>query len=103
MQLTVDPHADKSYVRQLKRLISSLLSISKFQHSVYGQASQFFQQNKFQNSTLTMLQQAWDQSQQQLRLATAKTEARLVQQAQQCQQAFVAEQTKQEQKRWDTA
>lgn len=99
LQLTVDPHADKSYVRQLKRLISSLLSVSKFQHSVYGQASQFFQQDTFQNTTLTMLQQAWDQAQQQLRLATAKTEARLVQQAQQCQQAFVAEQNKQQQQR----
>ena len=99
LQLTVDPHADKSYVRQLKRLISSLLSVSKFQHSVYGQASQFFQQDTFQNATLTMLQQAWDQAQQQLRLATAKTEARLVLQAQQCQQAFVAEQNKQQQQR----
>lgn len=99
MQLTVDPHADKSYVRQLKKLISSLLSVSRFQHSVYGQASQFFQQQQQNKNALAMLQQACDQAQRQLSGASAKTEARLVQQAQQCQQALRAEQDKQEQKR----
>ncbi|WP_306523308.1 hypothetical protein [Rheinheimera sp.] len=99
MQLTVDPYADKSYVRQLKQLISSLLSISKFQHSVYGQASQFFQQQQQQKNQLSQLQQAFDEAQRQLGSANAKSEARLVQQAQQCQQALKAEQDKQEQKR----
>lgn len=99
MQLTVDPYADKSYVRQLKQLISSLLSVSKFQHSVYGQASQFFQQQQQQKDQLNLLQQACDESQRRLGSANAKTEARLVQQAQQCQQALKTEQDKQEQKR----
>ena len=75
MQLTVDPHADKSYVRQLKKLISSLLSVSRFQHSVYGQASQFFQQQQQNKNALAMLQQACDQAQRQLSGASAKTEA----------------------------
>ena len=45
MQFAAEPNADKSYIRQLKRLISGLLSVSKFQHSVYGQASQFFERD----------------------------------------------------------
>lgn len=99
MLLASEPNADKSYIRQLKRLISSLLSVSKFQHSIYGQASQFFERDASAKQQLQQLEQSWEQSQQQLKTATAKTEARLIAQVQQHRQAFVtAEQQYQQQR-----
>jgi hypothetical protein len=89
MQFAAEPNADKSYIRQLKRLISSLLSISKFQHSIYGQASQFFERDADSRQHLQQLEHSWQQSQLQLKTATAKTEARLIAQVQKERQAFV--------------
>ena len=63
MQFAAEPNADKSYIRQLKRLISSLLSVSKFQHSVYGQASQFYERDAGARQHLQQLEYHWQQSQ----------------------------------------
>ena len=89
MQFAAEPNVDKSYILQLKRLISSLLSVSKFQHSVYGQASQFFERDGDAKLKLQSLELSWQQSQQQLKTATPKTEARLIAQVQLQRQAFV--------------
>lgn len=89
MQFAAEPNADKSYIRQLKRLISSLLSVSKFQHSIYGQASQFFERDADARYQLQLLEQSWQQSQLQLKTASAKTEARLIAQVQKERQAYV--------------
>jgi hypothetical protein len=99
MQFAAEPNADKSYIRQLKRLISSLLSVSKFQHSMYGQASQFFERDASARQELQQLEQSWQHSQQQLKTATVKTEARLIAQVQQHRQAFVDAEQQYQQKR----
>lgn len=99
MQFAAEPNVDKSYILQLKRLISSLLSVSKFQHSVYGQASQFFERDGDAKLKLQSLELSWQQSQQQLKTATAKTEARLIAQVQLQRQAFVEAEHQYQQKR----
>jgi hypothetical protein len=99
MQFASEPNTEKSYIRQLKRLISSLLSVSKFQHSIYGQASQFYETDADARQHLKQLEHSWEQSQQQLKTATAKTEERLIAQVQQQRQAFVSAEQQYQKKR----
>ena len=96
---TLDPGADKSYIRQLKHLITDLLSVSKLQHSVYGQANQFFLRDDKYRQHLQDLEQQWQQSQQHLRGATVHTEARLIAQVQKQREAFLHVEQQYEQKR----
>lgn len=88
MSLTPKISAEKSYVRTVRKLISSLLSGSKFQHSLFGQGQQFFEHEAKWQAELAELATELDLSQQQLRLATRKTEAQLTANCQQKRQAL---------------
>jgi hypothetical protein len=92
--MTTDPKpsVENSYSKNLGKLISGLLSGSRFQLSVYGTAARFFSRDEQDSAEITALQQAWEQSQAQLAQATRKTEAMLIADVQQKrQQLFDAE------------
>ena len=88
MPLTPKNSPEKSYVRTVRKLIASLLSGSKFQQSLFGQAQQFFELDQSWQAELTQLHQQLEQSQAQLRLATRKTEAALTLDSQQKRQTL---------------
>lgn len=86
MPTNLNPSPEKSYVRTLRKLIGNLLSGSKFQQSLFGQAQQFFELDQKWQAEIQGLQQQYEQSQIQLRSATRKTEAALTADSQQKRQ-----------------
>ena len=86
MPTNLNPSPEKSYVRTLRKLIGNLLSGSKFQQSLFGQAQQFFELDVQWQQEIQALQQQYEQSQTQLRTATRKTEAALTAESQQKRQ-----------------
>ncbi len=88
MPLTSKISPEKSYVRTVRKLIANLLSGSKFQQSLFGQAQQFYELDQSWQAEISELQQQLEQSQAQLRLATRKTEAALTLDTQQKRQVL---------------
>ena len=92
--MTTDPKTpvENSYSKNLGKLISGLLSGSRFQLSIYGTAARFFSRDEQDTAEIAALQQTWEQSQAQLAQANRKTEALLIADVQQKrQQLFDAE------------
>lgn len=79
---------ESSMLRSLRKLTSMLQGSTHKLVGLKQHCQTFFQQHALQQQSLLALQQATEQAQQQLRLATRKTEAQLTSQAQQARQRY---------------
>ncbi len=86
MATTPKTPTENSYSKHLRKLISALLSGSRFQLSLYGAASRFFSRDELDTAHIAQLQQEWELSQARLGQATRKTEERLIADVQQKRQ-----------------